>query len=1091
MLKSLFSRLFPTNRRSKKPARAAKRLRIESLEDRQLLATLATGTLQPVYSQPSDSTGNVYKSAWYAPDGLDGDAYVYDAFTLASSKAIQEIDWRGGYTNNKSGAGVAPVYDFTIKILPSIAAGIQPDIIATPLATYHVGNNAGETPYAMVGSEQLYDYHYALPTTFQAQAGTKYWLQIEASQGVTPTYGWPPDWGLASASGGDGSHFNAITGGTNGGGTLYYNGSGDAAFTLLSSSGPTSTISVVASPNYAGTIQGAGPYSSGAVAQLIATSNTGYGFVNWTENGKVVSSSPNYTFTVNGDRNLVANFTTAATISVGGAPNYGGTVSGGGIFNSGTSTTVTATPASGFDFVDWTWLGTPVSTSPQYTFTATTDEALVANFAPAVGTATFDFDTGTPAVSVYQTMPADQTVDGVTAHFSSPTFGAGGFSVQSDQTTFFHLSQFSANYLYPNSVYNPALDVTFDQPVTGIAFTYATADFQQTDVPSTVQVTAYDATGAVVGSASGHGTYAGDTMPMGRLSFNSAQPFTKVEIKIPPAPLAASDMLVDNITVTGAQVAPVAPTLLAGGDVFSYDGTSHAATALALASDGITPVAGTYSVLYNGSSNLPVDAGTYNVDVSFTSSDPHYTDVTASGALTILQASPWISVDPTPVAYDGKAHAATVTALGVDGATPVAGSFIVTYNGSATLPVNAGTYSVVANYTSSDSNYTAAVGNGTLTIGKATPAFSNLKSASITLGSASTTLSGHLAAGAAIPVGDSVSITLNGLTQTAVVDASGNFSSSFATGKLPAGSYTITYAFAGDAGNFNAAANGAGTLSVTGTATKPVVSTSPVSQTVVAGNPVTFTASATGNPAPGVQWQVSTDGGKTYANLAGAASNTLSFTAAASQNGNRYRAVFTNTAGTATTAAATLTVQSAPVVTTNPTSQTVKSGSSVTFTAAATSNPKATVQWQVSTNGGLTFANISGATSTSYSVKGAATNNGYAYRAVFTNSLGSATTSAAVLTVQWAPVVTTSPTSQTVKAGTSVTFTASASGNPAPMVQWQVSTDGGVTYTNIFGETNTSLTFVATSGQKGCRYRAVFTNVVGTATTKSATLTVA
>ena len=66
------------------------------------------------------------------------------------------------------------------------------------------------------------------------------------------------------------------------------------------------------------------------------------------------------------------------------------------------------------------------------------------------------------------------------------------------------------------------------------------------------------------------------------------------------------------------------------------------------------------------------------------------------------------------------------------------------------------------------------------------------------------------------------------------------------------------------------------------------------------GQPATFTAAASGNPAPTVQWQVSTDGGVTFTDVAGATSGTLTFTTAAGQSGNQYQAVFTNSAGTAT-----------------------------------------------------------------------------------------------------------------------------------------------------------------------------------------------
>jgi hypothetical protein len=77
---------------------------------------------------------------------------------------------------------------------------------------------------------------------------------------------------------------------------------------------------------------------------------------------------------------------------------------------------------------------------------------------------------------------------------------------------------------------------------------------------------------------------------------------------------------------------------------------------------------------------------------------------------------------------------------------------------------------------------------------------------------------------------------------------------------------------------------------------------------VNAGQQVTFTASGSGTPGPGIQWKVSTDGGTTFANLPGAVSATLSFQTAKGLNGNRYRAVFSNVVGSTPTIAAMLTV---------------------------------------------------------------------------------------------------------------------------------------------------------------------------------------
>src|SRR5262249_39321373 len=134
--------------------------------------------------------------------------------------------------------------------------------------------------------------------------------------------------------------------------------------------------------------------------------------------------------------------------------------------------------------------------------------------------------------------------------------------------------------------------------------------------------------------------------------------------------------------------------------------------------------------------------------------------------------------------------------------------------------------------------------------------------------------------------------------------------------------------------------------------TPPAITTQPASQMVTASQTASFTAAASGSPTPTVQWQVSTNSGATFSDVSGATSTTLGFTTALSQSGNQYHAVFTNSAGTATTTAATLTVNNPtpPAITTPPASQTVTAGQTASFTAAASGSPTPTVQWQVSTN---------------------------------------------------------------------------------------------------------------------------------------------
>jgi len=180
----------------------------------------------------------------------------------------------------------------------------------------------------------------------------------------------------------------------------------------------------------------------------------------------------------------------------------------------------------------------------------------------------------------------------------------------------------------------------------------------------------------------------------------------------------------------------------------------------------------------------------------------------------------------------------------------------------------------------------------------------------------------------------------------------------------------------------------------------------------------------------------------------------------------------------------------APVITTQPVSQTVTAGSTATFAAAATGNPSPTVRWQMSTNGGGSWSDIGGATSASYVFTAGAGDGGKQYRAVFTNLIGSAATNSATLTVRTPPSITLHPTDATATASGSVSFSASASSSPAPTVQWQISTDGGSTFANIALATAATYTFTAAAADHNNRYRAVFTGVGGSTATSAATLTI-
>jgi hypothetical protein len=145
----------------------------------------------------------------------------------------------------------------------------------------------------------------------------------------------------------------------------------------------TYTIAASASPAAGGTVGGGGTFASGSSQTVTATANSGYTFTNWTVNGSVVSSSPNYSFTLAANLTLVANFTANPvnyTIATQINPANAGNVKGGGTFATGSPVTVKATANSGYTFTNWTANGIVQSASPDYGFTLATNLTLVANF---------------------------------------------------------------------------------------------------------------------------------------------------------------------------------------------------------------------------------------------------------------------------------------------------------------------------------------------------------------------------------------------------------------------------------------------------------------------------------------------------------------------------------------------------------------------------------------------------------------------------------------------------------------------------------------------------------------------------------------
>lgn len=190
----------------------------------------------------------------------------------------------------------------------------------------------------------------------------------------------------------------------------------------------------------------------------------------------------------------------------------------------------------------------------------------------------------------------------------------------------------------------------------------------------------------------------------------------------------------------------------------------------------------------------------------------------------------------------------------------------------------------------------------------------------------------------------------------------------------------------------------------------PVISRQPAASTVVAPAVAKFSVVASGSPAPTYQWQLSTNGGTTYSNIALATGSSYTTPATTTgDSGRRYRVRVSNAAGSVLSSAAVLTVAAvaqAPGITSQPSNKTVTAPAAVSFSVVATGAPSPTYQWQVSTDAGLTYTSIVGATGPTYRLARTATaDSGHRYRVRVTNSAGTVYSRAAVLTVLPTPAL--------------------------------------------------------------------------------------
>ena len=166
-------------------------------------------------------------------------------------------------------------------------------------------------------------------------------------------------------------------------------------------------------------------------------------------------------------------------------------------------------------------------------------------------------------------------------------------------------------------------------------------------------------------------------------------------------------------------------------------------------------------------------------------------------------------------------------------------------------------------------------------------------------------------------------------------------------------------------------------------------------------------------------------------------------------------------------------IVSFPVITQQPPSRAVLAGGVTTFYAGATGSGPISFQWRKD------GVNIGGATSSTFSIISCAPGDEGVYTFVVTNAAGTATSDGATLVVNVPPVITLLPVSQTVTAGSTVSFTVAASGTPPFSYQWIKWISYPGSNTPITGATNSTFTITNVSASDAGGYEVMVTNAGG------------
>lgn len=281
----------------------------------------------------------------------------------------------------------------------------------------------------------------------------------------------------------------------------------------------------------------------------------------------------------------------------------------------------------------------------------------------------------------------------------------------------------------------------------------------------------------------------------------------------------------------------------------------------------------------------------------------------------------------------------------------------------------------------------------------------------------------------------------------------------------------------------------AATLTVTQAVVVPTFTQMPVSLLVRSGQTASFSAAATGTPAPTLQWQTrAPNSAGAWADVAGATASTYTTAVLGlADNGRQVRVVASNAVGTAESTPVTVSVSDldvAPIITTQPATIAVAAGGDAVFAVAARGTEALSYQWRFN---GTRIAGANAAVLRLAAVTGAQAG---LYSVVVSNAAGSAVSADATLDVTAggaapvAPSIVTQPVSVLTHVGNTATFGVGVAGTGPIGYQWLKAGQP------IAGATEATFSVASATLADGGSYAVRVSNAAGSVTSWNVVLTV-